>query len=83
MAVHLQIAEQVKKHRQAQKEFLKLDAEREHAIEEALSLAKAGQHFETNEINRITTEMNSIASAFQFPMRKQVTEQMVKEYILR
>ncbi|MCK0471619.1 DUF2533 family protein [Halalkalibacter sp. APA_J-10(15)] len=83
MTVHLQIAEQVKKHRQAQKEFLKLDAEREHAIAGALSLARAGQHFETNEINRITKEMNTIASAFQFPMRKQVTKQMVNEYISR
>lgn len=81
MAVHLQIAEQVKKHRQAQKDFLELDAKRELEIENAIALAKAKKPFDTSEINRLTTEMNRIASAFQFPARKLVTVDMVKEYI--
>ncbi|WP_062050007.1 DUF2533 family protein [Bacillus sp. JCM 19034] len=81
MAVHLQIAEQVKKHRQAQKDYLALDAKRERAIETVVTLAKAGKPFDTVEINRITTEMNTIASSFQFPMRKHVTVKMVKGYI--
>lgn len=81
MAVHLQIAEQVKKHRQAQKEFLALDAAREHAIEAVLQLARAKKPFQTNEINRITNEMNQIATSFQFPARKQVTNDMITSYI--
>ncbi|TWI56376.1 DUF2533 family protein [Halalkalibacter nanhaiisediminis] len=81
MSVHLQIAEQVKKHRHAQKEFLALDAARERAIEETLSQAKAGKPIQTTEINRITNEMNQIAMTFQFPPRKNVTVEMIKEYL--
>ncbi|MFC0557989.1 DUF2533 family protein [Halalkalibacter alkalisediminis] len=81
MAVHLQIAEQVKKHREAQKQFLALDASREHAIERALELAKAGKEVQTSEINQITEEMNRIAMQFQFPPRKLVTREMVLNYV--
>ena len=83
MAVHLQIAEQVKKHREAQSQFLALDGSRERAIEDALKKAKAGLSFDTVEINRITNEMNQIAMKFQFPPRKNVTVEMVHEYIAK
>ncbi|MDT8861433.1 YpbS family protein [Alkalihalobacillus sp. MEB130] len=77
MAVHLQIAEQVKKHREAQKQFLALDAQRERAIDAVFENAKAGKPVETTEINQITQTMNQIAMQFQFPPRKLVTPEMV------
>ncbi|ARK29298.1 DUF2533 family protein [Halalkalibacter krulwichiae] len=81
MAVHLQIAEQVKKHREAQKQFLSLDAARERAIETVLDLAKSGKEFQITEINQITEEMNKIAMKFQFPPRKLVTQEMIEDYV--
>ncbi|MFC0473432.1 DUF2533 family protein [Halalkalibacter kiskunsagensis] len=81
MAVHIQIAEQVRKHREAQKQFLALDSQRERAIDLALDLAKANKLVETTEINRITEEMNQIAMKFQFPPRKLVTPEMIRNYI--
>ncbi|MCM3712784.1 DUF2533 family protein [Halalkalibacter oceani] len=83
MAVHLQISEQVKKHRHAQQQFRELDAKREQAIEYALAEAKAGQAINVIEINRITNEMNQIATRFHFPVRKTVTIDMVKDVIQR
>lgn len=81
MSVHLQIAEQVRKHRQAQKQFLALDAAREHAIETAFKQAEAGKPIQIIEINRITNEMNQIAMAFQFPPRKVVTAEMITAHL--
>ncbi len=81
MSVHLQIADQVKKHREAQKQFLALDAARERAIEDTLQQAKAGKPIQISEINRITNEMNQIAMAFQFPPRKVVTAEMINDYL--
>lgn len=81
MAVHLQIAEQVRKHREAQKQFLALDAERERAIENVLQKAKSGYPIEIAEINRITNEMNHLAMNFQFPPRKLVTIEMIQDYL--
>ncbi|KHF41925.1 DUF2533 family protein [Halalkalibacter okhensis] len=81
MTVHLQIAEQVKKHREAQKQFLALDAQRERAIEAVLELAKSNKTIQTTEINEITKQMNQIAMQFQFPPRKLVTPEMVTNYI--
>ena len=81
MAVHLQIAEQVKNHREAQKQFLALDVSREQAIERTIELAKSGKDIQTTEINQITEEMNRIAMKFQFPPRKLVTREMVLNYL--
>ncbi|GAE27084.1 hypothetical protein JCM9140_3197 [Halalkalibacter wakoensis JCM 9140] len=81
MTVHLQIADQVKKHREAQKQFLALDAQRERAIEDVLTRAKAGAAVQTTEINDITNKMNQIAMQFQFPPRKLVTKDMVVQFL--
>lgn len=83
MAVHLQISEQVKRHRQAQQQFRELDAKREQAIEHVLAEAKAGQAINLTEVNRITNEMNQIATRFHFPARKIVTVEMVEDVIQR
>ncbi len=83
MTVHLQIAEQVRKHREAQKIFLTLDAEREKEIEEMLALAKAGHPIEIVKVNEITNEMNKLATQFQFPPRKNITIDMVQEYLAK
>ncbi|WP_100372222.1 DUF2533 family protein [Bacillus sp. FJAT-45037] len=81
--VHAQISEQVKNHRQAQKEFLALDAKREQAIDRVLKEAKKGLHISVQEINSITKEMNEIASTFYFPPRKEVTHDMILDYLHR
>jgi low affinity Fe/Cu permease len=81
MAVHIQIAEQVRKHREAQKQFLALDSQRERAIDVAIELAKSKKVVQTTDINRITEEMNQIAMQFQFPPRKHVTPEMIMNYI--
>jgi hypothetical protein len=81
MSVHLQIAEQVKNHREAQKQFLHLDAAREQAIDHVLELAKSNKEFQTTEINQITDEMNKIAMKFQFPPRKLVSREMILNYL--
>ncbi|NEU31622.1 DUF2533 family protein [bacterium LRH843] len=81
MSVHLQIAEQVRKHREAQKRFLSLDANREEAIEQTFAEAKAGKAIQITEINRITKEMNKIAMTFHFPARKVVTVEMIQEHL--
>lgn len=44
MSVHLQIADQIKKHRQAQKQFQQMDQKREAAIEKAVSEARQAFH---------------------------------------
>lgn len=81
MSVHLKIAEQVTNHRRAQKEFLALDEKREAAIDRVVEDAKKGLHISLNEVNAITKEMNQIAQDFYFPPRKEVTTDMVREYI--
>ncbi|MED3648162.1 DUF2533 family protein [Halalkalibacterium halodurans] len=83
MSVHLQIADQIKKHRQAQKQFQQMDQKREAAIEKAVSEAKQGKPFTTTAINRITEEINQLAKLYQLPTRKLVTVEMIKTYALR
>ncbi|UOE95628.1 DUF2533 family protein [Alkalihalobacillus sp. LMS39] len=83
MSVHLQIANQISKHIDGQQQFKQLDGLREAAIEEALTLAKQQKEFTTSDINAITNKMNEIAKKFHFPMRKQVTREMVLEYSKR
>ncbi|MDV2683056.1 DUF2533 family protein [Alkalihalophilus lindianensis] len=83
MSVHLQIAKQVSNHRKAQKEFLALDKKREKAIDRVLEDAKKGLHVSVHEINSITKEMNNIASTYHFPPRKEVTIDMVRDYLTK
>ncbi|WP_088102543.1 DUF2533 family protein [Halalkalibacter urbisdiaboli] len=80
MSVHLQIAEQVKNHRQAQKEFLKLDAVREQIIDQLLQQASVSEDISVQQLNAVTKQMNQIASKFQFPLRKEVTKEMVLSF---
>ncbi|WP_100406729.1 DUF2533 family protein [Bacillus solitudinis] len=77
MSVHIQIAEQVKNHRQAQKQFLQLDAKREQEIKRLIEQAKLTEEVSVIQLNKITEEMNQIATKFHFPMRKIVTKDMV------
>lgn len=81
MSVHIQISEQVKKHREAQKAFLALDQKREKAIDEMIKKARSGLPINVTEVNKITAEMNQIANQFQFPHRKIITVEMVQDYI--
>lgn len=81
MSVHIQIAQQVKKHREAQRTFRNLDEKREEAIEKVIERAKQNEEIDVSEINHITNEMNAIAAQYQFPTRKQVTIEMIYTYI--
>lgn len=83
MSVHLQIAKQINSHIKGQKEFKALDERREALIDEAIAKAKSNSEFSVNEINQVTAEMNQIGQKFNFPLRKQVTREMVLQYIAK
>ncbi|WP_096201333.1 DUF2533 family protein [Bacillus sp. FJAT-45350] len=80
MSVHLQIASQINKHLDGQKEFRRLDMMREEAIARTIAEAKKVSDFSVQEINQITNEMNQLAKKFSFPVRKNVTKEMVIDY---
>ncbi|RXJ00007.1 DUF2533 family protein [Anaerobacillus alkaliphilus] len=81
MSVHLQIKEQMTRFIEGEKEYRKLDAKREEAIEAILQAAKEQQDFSLTEVNAITEKMNNLSKSFRFPIRKTVTKEMVLEHI--
>ena len=83
MSVHLQIANQINKHIQGQKEHRRLDELRETAIEKVLQKVQNNESFSVQEVNVLTEEINILARKFNFPMRKRVTNEMIKEYVTK
>ncbi|MFN7251292.1 MAG: DUF2533 family protein [Anaerobacillus sp.] len=83
MSVHLQIKEQMTTFIAAEKKYRELDIKREESIEKVVNDAKANKHFSLVEVNAITEELNNLSRSFRFPMRKQVTEEMVLKFISR
>lgn len=63
--------------------FKQLDEQREQAIEEAISLCKAGSSFSVNSINQITRQINTHALNGISPIRMEVSEEMVREFVSR
>ncbi|AZB43277.1 DUF2533 family protein [Bacillus sp. FJAT-42376] len=61
--------------------FIRLDGEREQKIEEAILKCREREPFSVAEINEITGKMNSLAGKVNLPMRKTVTEEMVREFV--
>jgi hypothetical protein len=59
---------------------MRLDEEREHAIDEAVKLCQAGEAFSTGRINDATQKINALARQGVVPQRKLVTKEMVEEY---
>ncbi|MFY4776044.1 YpbS family protein [Metabacillus sp. RGM 3146] len=81
--VHKAISEHSKKQNRIIQTFAALDAKREQYIEEALGLCQEGKPFTVNRINQVTEEINQLAKKGIVPLRKHVTDEMVKEYANR
>ncbi|ENQ3108263.1 Protein of unknown function [Bacillus sp. 491mf] len=83
MEVHEAITAHSRKQNEVVKAFLQLDAQREAAIEAAVSLASNGKSFSVDVINMITKQINELAKNGIAQQRKIVTEEMVMEYVGR
>lgn len=83
MEVHKAITAHSRKQNEIVKAFLQLEAQREAAIEAAVSLASSGKAFSVDVINMVTKEINELAKRGVAPQRKIVTEDMVMEYVNR
>ncbi|MGE7882566.1 YpbS family protein [Bacillus sp. NPDC094077] len=83
MEVHKAITAHSRKQNEIVKTFLQLDAQREAAIEAAISLASNGKEFSVDVINVVTKQINDLAKRGVAPQRKLVTEDMVMEYVGR
>lgn len=83
MEVHAAITAHSRKQNEVVKAFLQLEAQREAAIEAAVSLASNGKSFSVDVINMVTKQINELAKNGIAPQRKIVTEEMVMEYVGR
>ncbi|OAT85151.1 hypothetical protein A6P54_19315 [Bacillus sp. MKU004] len=83
MSVHKDITKHSTRQNQLVQKFMKLDEERERAIDEAVKLCQAGEAFTTDRINEATREINTLARQGVVPQRKTVTVEMVEEYAAR
>ncbi|MDQ0213970.1 accessory colonization factor AcfC [Oikeobacillus pervagus] len=83
MSVHKAITEHSNKQHKIVRRFVELDGLRETYIEEAVLLCKNGNPFETEKINEVTNEINQLARKGIVPTRKNVTVEMVQEYVTR
>ncbi|MDC2865703.1 MULTISPECIES: YpbS family protein [unclassified Bacillus (in: firmicutes)] len=83
MEVHEAITAHSRKQNEVVKAFLQLDAQREAAIEAAVSLASNGKSFSVDVINMVTKQINELAKNGIAQQRKIVTEEMVMEYVGR
>jgi hypothetical protein len=81
MSVHKAISQHANKQNKIFKEFLALDQEREYYIEEAVTLCKQGRAFSTDKINEVTDKINRLATLRVIPTRKNVTVEMIQEYV--
>lgn len=81
--VHEAISEHSKKQHQHIQSFLMLEAKREAYIEEAVQLCNSSLPFDVTRINNVTTEINDLASKGITPTRKLVTNEMVKDFVIK
>lgn len=80
MSVHKDLIKHAYNQNQDYQEFLKLDQLRETYIDEAVELCKKGHPFTTDKINQVTNNMNRL-TVRMLPKRKNVTVEMVHEYV--
>jgi hypothetical protein len=80
MSVHKAITKHSTKQNHLVQQFIRLDEERELAIDEAVKRCQAGDAFSTGRINEVTQKINALARQGVVPQRKLVTKQMVEEY---
>lgn len=83
MSVHLQIKKQMNNFIEAERQYKKLDQLREQKIEEVLIDAKTKKDFSLLEVNAITEELNNLSKSYGFPLRKQVSKDMIFEFLNR
>lgn len=81
MSVHNDITTHVNKQNKRITDFVALDRKRELYIEEAVELCKQGKEFSTDKINVVTNTINELAKQGIVPSRKNVTAEMVREYV--
>jgi hypothetical protein len=81
MSVHKEITKHVNKANKRINDFISLDQQREYYIQEAVELCKQGKPFSTENINRVTNQINDLAKQGIVPTRKNVTPQMVRDYV--
>ena len=81
MSVHKDITTHVNKQNKRITDFVALDRKRELYIEEAVELCKRGIEFSTDKINAVTNTINELAKQGIVPSRKNVTAEMVREYV--
>ncbi|HHW38584.1 MAG TPA: YpbS family protein [Bacillales bacterium] len=86
MSVHHAISNHSENQHYIVKRFTELDQQRESCIEKAVELCKKNEPFSTDEMNAVTKEMNELGKkgiVTSLPVRKQVTVEMVKEYVVK
>ncbi len=83
MSVHEAITSHSNKQHRHLAKFTELDAQREQAIEEAVSHCRNGQLFSVDLINAITAQINAHAKHGISPTRQYVTEDLVREFVNR
>jgi hypothetical protein len=81
MSVHKAISNHSSKQHAILKAFLKLEAQRESYINEAVLNCQQGLSFSTEKINQVTQSINELAKKGVVPQRKLVTVEMVKKYV--
>jgi hypothetical protein len=80
MNVHEAISKHSNKQHMHIVRFTELDEQREKAIDDCVALCKSGQPFSVEPINRITAAIIEHARNGISPLRKYVTEEMVRQY---
>ncbi|WP_174733489.1 DUF2533 family protein [Mesobacillus harenae] len=80
MSVRKELEQHAEKQNKVYQQFLKLDQRREDLINETVELCKQGKPFSTDRINEVTNKINQINLGFT-PVRKNVTTEMVKQYV--
>jgi hypothetical protein len=83
MSVHKAITKHSTKQNHLVQQFMRLDEEREQAIDEAVKLCQAGEIFSTGRMNDATRKINALARQGVVPQRKLVTKEMIEEYVGR
>ncbi|WNF37692.1 DUF2533 family protein [Bacillaceae bacterium IKA-2] len=81
MSVHLQIKTQINRFIDAEKKYRELDMQREQKIAAVIGEAAQGKKFSLMDVNNITEKINQLSKSFGFPLRKTVTDKMVKEFV--
>jgi hypothetical protein len=81
--VHRSLTKHIQTKEKAIRQFNEWDQLREAEIGKVITLCKEGKPFSTDAINEITEKMKQLGreNLLNFPERKRVNVQMVKEYI--